>query len=366
MIPPGSTIGILGGGQLGRMLALAAAPLGYKCHLFCPELNPPASDVCFKHTIAEYNDKDLLKQFSHDIDVCTYEFENVPTNTVELIEKYKPLRPGLKSLSVTQNRTKEKSFATQNNIPVAPWQPVPERSYLNKAIDKLGIPSILKSEESGYDGKGQFLITSRKNEELDIAWQRIGKVPAILEKKINFEREISVIIARSIDKNYKCFSPIWNEHKDGILDFSVSPAPISNKLKFEAEKIAITTAESLNHVGVLCVELFVTKNNQIILNEIAPRVHNSGHWTIEACETSQFSQHIRAIVNLPLRDPKQITNATMKNLIGYDIDHWHELEESRSPFIHFYGKEETRKGRKMGHVTWLYPPTQDIYIPSDF
>lgn len=366
MIPIGSTIGILGGGQLGRMLAIAAAPLGYSCHLFCPEDDAPAAEVCAKHTVAKYENVDALMSFAKNIDVVTYEFENVPSSAIQLIEKLRPVRPGKKSLTITSNRRKEKQFAMQNDISVASWQEVKERRFLGSAIKKIGVPSILKSEESGYDGKGQYTITSTENSELDLAWQKVGNVPAILEEKIDFEQEISVIIARGIDNSTKCYSPIFNVHKDGILDYSLSPAPINNRMKKKAEQIAMVAAESLDHIGVLCVELFLTKNKELLLNEIAPRVHNSGHLTIEAYKTSQFTQHIRAIVGLQLRDCLQQSNAAMKNLIGRDIDFWEKMDTNGEPSVHLYGKKEVRTGRKMGHVTWLYPTSQDPYIPIDF
>ena len=271
MIQRGGTIGILGGGQLGRMLALAAAPLGYRCHVFCPEKNGPASEVCAKHTEAPYTNKEALKEFSSQVDIVTYEFENVPVEATRLIEKNVSVFPSSLSLHICSNRKNEKEFAAKNGIATAPWEYVPDRETLGKAIKKIGCPAILKSEESGYDGKGQALIKSEKNSKLDLAWDSIGRVPAILEKQISFEREISVILARDNNDICTVYPPIQNTHKNGILDYSISPA-IMGKLQLQkATDIATSVARGLNHIGVLCVELFVNPDGELLLNEVAPR-----------------------------------------------------------------------------------------------
>ena len=359
MTPTGRTIGILGGGQLGRMLALAAAPLGYRCHIFSPESNSPASEIGNLSTVAEYTDEKALEKFAKDVDIITYEFENVPVCATEVVSSITALHPSQKSLLICRNRVKEKTFAQENKISVAPWLSVINRNALTDAVKKIGTPCILKSSELGYDGKGQTIITSDKKNDLDNAWLTVGANDCILEQKISFKKEISVIIARDLLGNMKSYTPCENIHKNGILDHTIAPILTKSLEINTAKNIATTIAKALDHVGVLCVELFVESNGNILLNEIAPRVHNSGHWTIEACGTSQFTQHIRAITGLPLQEIYQHSSALMKNLIGEDISIASDLIKTKNAHVHLYGKKKTMPGRKMGHVTWLNP-TNDI------
>ena len=364
MIEPGGTIGILGGGQLGRMLALAAAPLGYRCHIYCPEPASPASDVAAAATVAPYDDRSALEAFARAVDVVTYEFENVPAEAVPVIDAITPVRPGATSLHVCRNRSREKNFAAENGIATAPWAPTPDRAALSEAVARTGAPAILKTQELGYDGKGQARVDAGDAASLDAAWAMIGSAPAVLEQRIDFEREISVVVARDTAGTCAAFVPVDNSHKDGILDITLAPAALPLSLVREAEEIATTVATALGHIGVLCVELFVSPDGPLLLNEIAPRVHNSGHWTIEACETSQFEQHIRAVCGLPLGSPERRANAAMKNLIGKDVEAWDALLSDPRAHLHLYGKAEVRDGRKMGHATWLYPLDEAPAVPS--
>ena len=364
MIAPGSTIGILGGGQLGRMLALAAAPLGYRCHIYCPEAVSPAADVAAAHTIAAYDDEAALAEFARAVDVVTYEFENVPADAIPVIDAITPVRPGARSLHVCRNRSREKVFARDLGIATAPWAPVADRTALQGALATVGCPAILKTEELGYDGKGQAPLNNDAPETLDAAWSSLGNAPAVLEQRIAFEREVSVVVARDINGRSEAFVPVDNTHVGGILDVTLAPAALPLSLSRKAEQIAVTVADALDHVGVLCVELFVSPDGPLLLNEIAPRVHNSGHWTIEACETSQFTQHIRAICGLPLGSSERRANAAMKNLIGDASSAWTEILQDPRAHLHLYGKSQARPGRKMGHITWLYGLDEAPELPS--
>ena len=347
-VPPGSTIGIVGGGQLGRMLAVAAAQLGYKCHIFDPHEHPPAADVSATFTRAEFSDADALQRFAETVDVVTYEFENLPVEPLRLLGG--KLRPGLKSLAVAQDRAAEKEFLEGAGARVAPWRPVSTLDEVRSALADLGTPVVLKTRRYGYDGKGQAWI--RAAGECEAAWDAIGRQPAVAEAGIDFEAEFSVVLARSADDQGVYWEPIENVHADGILRRSIVPASeavLANE--DEASDAAIDIATELDHVGVLTVEFFATPFGPLV-NEIAPRVHNSGHWTIEGSLTSQFEQHIRAICGLPL-GPRARTGArvTMENLIGADVDRWPELVAEEGAHLHLYGKGEARPGRKMGHVT---------------
>ena len=364
MIKPGSTIGILGGGQLGRMLSLAAAPLGYRCHIYSPEAIAPAADVAAEHTVAAYDNEAALTEFARNVDVVTYEFENVPAEAIPIIEAITPVRPGAQSLHVCRNRSREKVFARNLGIATAPWAPVADRTALQSALATLGCPAILKTEELGYDGKGQALLDNDAPETVDAAWSALANAPAVLEQRIAFEREISVVVARDIDGQSRAFVPVDNTHVGGILDVTLAPTALPSVVSREAEQIAVTVADALDHVGVLCVELFVSPDGSLLLNEIAPRVHNSGHWTIEACETSQFTQHIRAVCGLPLGSSERRTNAAMKNLIGDEAAAWTEILHDPRAHLHLYGKSQARPGRKMGHITWLYGLDEAPELPS--
>ncbi len=347
-LPPGSVVGILGGGQLGRMLAVAASRLGLKCHVFEPGANPPASEVAATLTTAGYDDHDALTAFARSVDVVTYEFENVPAAALDLIENQVPIRPGRRALAVSQDRAVEKKFLQDLGVSVAPWAEVDDLAGLQAAMREIGVPSILKTRTLGYDGKGQVRLSGP-----DQATDAIGSVadaPCVLEGFVDFIREISVIVARAADGQVICFDPGENVHRDGILHTTTVPAEISASLRMDAALLAGKIVNALDYVGVMGVEMFVTPGG-LIVNEIAPRVHNSGHWTIEACVIDQFQQHIRAVAGWPLGDGTRHSDAVMTNLIGSDVDAWQKLAHEGG--LHLYGKAESRPGRKMGHVTHI-------------
>ena len=354
MIAPGATIGILGGGQLGRMLALAAAPLGYRCHIFSPEPAGPAAQVSAAETVAAYDDLTALDAFGVAVDVVTTEFENVPADALERLADRVPVRPDARSLRVAQNRIAEKDFVRGLGLETTPYAAI-EVGADNAAADaRIGRPAVLKTQTLGYDGKGQVVLT--EGDDLLMAWRdRLSGRPAILEALAPIEREVSVIVARAPDSTVASFDAVENRHVDGILDVTLAPADIPPALAASARAGAERIVNALDHVGVLCVELFVTDDGRLLVNEIAPRVHNSGHWTIEGCETSQFAQHVRAVCGLPLGSTARRANAAMKNLIGADVEHWRALAADPAAHLHLYGKAQTRTGRKMGHVTWLGP-----------
>ena len=352
IIEPGSTIGILGGGQLARMLTLAAAPLGYKCHIYCPEERSPAFQVADAYTIAAYDDEEALAKFASEVAVVTYEFENVPAATAEFIAKLKPLRPSALALEISQDRLVEKTFLAEHGIATAPFAPFQSKDELKAAVKKVGLPAIAKTRRGGYDGKGQAILHSQ----LDIndAFVAVKGVPAILEGFIAFDREVSAIVARGADNRIAAYPIAENKHTNHVLDETTVPANISEKLAATAHVMAAKLANALDYVGILSLELFVVeKTNEVLVNEIAPRVHNSGHWSIEGARTSQFEQHIRAVCGLPLGDAQNLGKVRMKNLFGDDIlkiEEW--LSDPRAHY-HHYGKHEAREGRKMGHVTWV-------------
>jgi 5-(carboxyamino)imidazole ribonucleotide synthase len=352
MLPPGSTIGILGGGQLGRMLALAAAELGYRCHIFAPEPDPPAADVCVAHTRADYADTAALTAFAAAVDVITLEWENVDRAAVRQLAALKPVHPGAHSLEVAQDRMAEKQFVEWLGGRTAPWAQVDSRAGLDAAIAQLGLPAILKTRRFGYDGKGQARIHSIAD--ADAAWAAIEGQPAILEAMVDFAHEYSVILCRGSDGSIVDWPVPVNVHKGGILATSSLPAPaLVRGQAAEAVALARIVVEKLGHVGVLACEFFACRDG-LRFNEMAPRVHNSGHWTIEGSATSQFENHVRAVVGLPLR-PTSLVNPriTMTNLIGEDVADWPRLLADPAARVHLYGKGEARPGRKMGHVTRL-------------
>ena len=374
ILPPGSVVGILGGGQLGRMLGIAAAELGLRCHVFAPEKDPPTAQTANKHTRADYNNIDALKKFVSGVDVLTYEFENIPVKPVREAAKLCPLRPSLKSLQTTQDRKSEKEFVQELGLSTAVfasvakgmgWKQFLENIRFPLIIKKrrlsykdIEFPAIVKTRQWGYDGKGQVLV--HRLEGVDDAYASIGRVPAIAEKAVDFSMECSVVLARGMDGETRCFDVIATYHEEGILRRAVCPAPMHPTLQQRAQKDAIEIAKALGHVGVLTVEFFLVgdsndENAELLVNEIAPRVHNSGHWTREACITSQFEQHIRAICGWPLGDVTRHSDAEMINLLGDDANEWktHAGEENTS--LHLYGKGEARPGRKMGHVVRIHP-----------
>lgn len=352
-VAPGGVIGILGGGQLGRMLALAAAPLGYRVHIYCPEGDSPASQVAAHTTQASYDDREALVAFAGQCDVVTYEFENIPLATVDAVAALTPVHPGRRSLEIAQNRGREKKFAREIGLQTTAFAEITTEADLAAASGAIPGPAILKSQTLGYDGKGQVRITASK--ELAGAWQALGEKPAILEAMVDFDCEVSVLTARGVNGQAADYGPIENRHEAGILALSRAPAGVSDEVAAKARQIGRRLAEGLGHIGVLCVELFVTRDGGLLVNEIAPRVHNSGHWTIEACETDQFEQHIRTICGLPLGAPYQTRAALMRNLIGDDAHDWPRYLAETGDHLHLYGKAEARPGRKMGHVTRCYP-----------
>jgi 5-(carboxyamino)imidazole ribonucleotide synthase len=355
-LKPGDTIGILGGGQLGRMLAMAAARLGLRCQVFSPDPDSPAFDVVANAACAEYADVEALELFAADVDVVTYEFENVPAASVMVLAARRPVLPGRKILETTQDRLAEKDFVKQLGIGTANYAEVSSPQGLAEAIKRIGVPAVLKTRRFGYDGKGQAII--RAGDDVESIWQEIGTKLAILEQFIPFEREISVIAARAADGQVECFDVTENEHRDHILKVSRVPAAIPDALAAQALTIARRIANALDYVGVLAVEMFVVAGEagpKVLVNEIAPRVHNSGHWTLDGASVSQFEQHIRAIAGWPLARPVRHGRVTMTNLIGDEVDSYQQWLSVPGATVHLYGKGAARPGRKMGHVTQISP-----------
>jgi len=352
-LPPGSRIGILGGGQLGRMTAMAAARLGYRSHVFCPGAEEPALQVTPSRTIAAYDDAAALDGFAAKIDVATFEFENVPAATVERLAAKVPVRPGWRSLHVAQNRLREKDFLRALGVATADYREIANVDSLARALRDIGRPAVLKSAMFGYDGKGQ--VTIRSESDLDEAWRAMGAELGILESFVDFSAECSIIVARGVDGSVATYEPVENRHVNHILDTTIAPARIEERLVMQAEGLARKIAEALELVGLLAVELFVTTDGRLLVNELAPRPHNSGHWTLDACATSQFEQLVRAICGLPLGSTERHSEAVMKNLIGEAVLDWPRLLAEPGARLHLYGKTEIRPGRKMGHVTRLTP-----------
>ena len=351
LVPPGSTIGILGGGQLGRMLGVAAAQLGYRVHVFAPE-SGPAHDIASAFTEADYFQSDALIAFAEACDVVTYEFENVPVSVLRLIEDKVLLRPGIPALEVAQVRSDEKIFVRDLGGRPAPFAIVNDSTELVPALEAVGLPAILKTLRMGYDGKGQARIDAIADAKP--AWHAVKRQQSVVEGFVTFSHEFSIILARGPDGSIATYPPSWNEHRGGILHRSSVPAPaeIADQAA-EATALAERVAAALDFVGVLALEFFATAEGPVF-NEMAPRVHNSGHWTIEGAETSQFENHIRAICGLPLGSTAlTASRVEMENLIGAEVERWPELLAEPRTHLHLYGKRETRAGRKMGHVTRL-------------
>jgi 5-(carboxyamino)imidazole ribonucleotide synthase len=353
ILAPGATIGILGAGQLGRMLAMAAARLGLRSHVFAPETEAPAFDVASARTSGDYEDEAALAAFARAVDVVTYEFENVPTACVDFLSVLRPVRPGVRALSLTQDRLVEKTFLSDLGLRTAPFVAVEDAGALVRAVAALGRPSILKTRRFGYDGKGQALI--REGSNLSALYRGLGGAPTILEGFVNFEREVSVIAARSPEGAFAAFDICENEHEKHILARTRVPAAIAPAAAAAAVAIAQQVLEALDYVGVLTVEMFVTREADglegLVINELAPRVHNSGHWTIDGAQTSQFEQHVRAIAGWPLGGAKRRGRIEMRNLIGGEAAEWRDILAEPDLSLHLYGKMEVRPGRKMGHVT---------------
>jgi 5-(carboxyamino)imidazole ribonucleotide synthase len=353
---PDATIGILGGGQLGRMLALAAARLGFKCHVLCPDPHSPAFDVVRRVTEADYADMAALDRFANDVDVVTYEFENVPAETATFLSARKPVLPDPKVLAITQDRLVEKEFIKGLGIGTAKFAAVDSPEGLTAALKIVGQPAVLKTRRFGYDGKGQVMI--RNGGDPLTIFNDLGGQPQILEAFVPFEREISVVAARSGNGQIECFEVTENEHADHILKTSRVPAAVTPAVAQEARRIAETIAQAFGYVGVLAVEMFVVPDgagHTVLVNEIAPRVHNSGHWTIDGASVSQFEQHIRAVAGLPLGKPIRRGRIEMVNLLGDEVDGVGQWLETPGAAVHLYGKTAVRPGRKMGHVTQVFP-----------
>ncbi len=354
-LPPRSVIGILGGGQLGRMLALAAAPLGYRCHVFCPEEDAPAAQVSEHTTVADYEDREALADFARAIDVATYEFENIPVTAARFLAERVTLRPSPSVLATCQDRLAEKSFLNAIGVATTPWLAVPAAGDLATALARIGEPAILKAARYGYDGKGQTAIDAACDPAA--AWARtVGAAAggaAILEARVDFAMEVSVIVARHANGTLASYVPVENHHENHILRRTLAPARISAQIAAAAEAIGQHIAGALDLVGVLAVEMFVTRDGRLLVNELAPRPHNSGHWTIDACMTSQFEQGVRAICDLPLGATERFADAVMDNLLGDEVEGILAPLAEANAKVHVYGKSEARPGRKMGHITRL-------------
>ncbi|MCL3881266.1 5-(carboxyamino)imidazole ribonucleotide synthase [Marivita sp. GX14005] len=346
----GSIIGIIGGGQLGRMLSVAASQLGFTCHIFEPGAAPPAGHVAHQVTTASYDDEAALRAFGNAVDVITYEFENIPTEALDILQEFAPIHPGREALRTSQDRLTEKTFLRDLGLRTAPFADITDARSLKAALAEIGTPSILKTRRFGYDGKGQARIDSP--DAASAALDALEGAPAILEGFVDFSHEVSVIAARGADGAIAAFDPGENLHKHGILRTTTVPARMSQAQRTDAVLIAAKIANALNYVGVLGVELFVTPD-ALIVNEFAPRVHNSGHWTQNGCAVDQFEQHIRAIAGWPLGDGQRHVDVTMENLIGDDMNRVPELARSADCALHLYGKSEVKPGRKMGHVNFI-------------
>lgn len=354
-IQPGGTIGVLGSGQLGRMFAIAARRLGYRVHTLSPGWDTPTGQVADVHVTRSYDDPMAVRGFAGGVDVVTFEFENIPASAVEAAALEAPVRPPGSLLHASQNRVREKTALHQAGFPVTPFQPVGSLDELQQAIESLGAPVVLKTAGWGYDGKGQMRID--RISDAARAWESLATDEAIVESMISFRRELSVIVARGADGSIALYGPVENRHRHHILDVTLAPAHVEDTVRGRAEAIGRGVAESFDLVGVLCVELFETEAGELLINEVAPRPHNSGHYTIDACVTCQFEQQVRAVCGLPLGSPEQLRPAAMVNLLG---DLWQEGEPDwsgvlaeRGASLHLYGKRDARLGRKMGHITVL-------------
>jgi 5-(carboxyamino)imidazole ribonucleotide synthase len=351
------TLGIVGGGQLGRMTAMAAARLGVETHIYCPETDAPASQVCARTYRGAYDDREMLTRFADSVDVVTYEFENIPVDTIRFLLKYKPVFPDARVLETAQDRIREKRFLNEIGLPTAGWREIGSAADIAGNIAALpGDGFILKTARGGYDGKGQ--VAFGRNDDTAALWHQLQTDAAILEEKLAFEAELSVIVARDKTGQTAIYGPMLNEHSNHILARTIAPAPVPPQVAEEARGMGMRLAEAIDLVGVIALELFLTAEGKLVANEIAPRPHNSGHWTIDACAVSQFEQHVRTVCGYPVGAPGRHSDAVMHNLIGAeaaDLEPWIEREGA---CIHLYGKYEIRDGRKLGHVTLLSPRKQ--------
>jgi 5-(carboxyamino)imidazole ribonucleotide synthase len=359
VLAPGAVIGILGGGQLARMLALAGARLGLKSHIYSPYADDPAFEVCAQKTLAEFSDEDALSRFASQVDVVTYEFENVPAATAAFLDARKPVRPNPKALALTQDRFIEKRFLQELEIETAEFADVADAGALARAVAKIGRPSILKTRRFGYDGKGQLLI--RDGADLATSFRSLGGAPCILESVVPFQKEVSVVAARGLDGAFRAYDVCENFHEHHILSRTIAPADIRPETAARAVALARSIAEAADYIGVIAVEMFVVEaaaDERLLVNEIAPRVHNSGHWTLDGAVASQFEQHMRAIAGWPLGSTRSHGRVTMENLIGEEVNNWPQILSEDGASLHLYGKKEARPGRKMGHVTRVETETR--------
>lgn len=360
-ILPGSTLGVLGSGQLGRMFAISARQMGYRVHTFSPDSDTPTGQIADRETVGHYGDCEAVEEFASTVDVVTFEFENVSARAIEAVEKHAPVHPSGEVLFIAQNRLREKQFLERNGFPLAPFRSVNSLQELEEAVQEIGFPCVLKTAGFGYDGKGQTKL--ERPEELANAWSLLGAQTGELEKWIDYEREISVVAARGQNGEFSHFGVVENRHRNHILDLTIAPADIPEKTAKEAVEMSRSLLETLEMVGVLCIEFFLLPDGELLINEMAPRPHNSGHFTIDANITSQFEQQLRAVCGLPLGSPQQIMPAAMANLLG---DLWEEGEPNWAAALgfghaklHLYGKSQPRPGRKVGHITALGNTTQE-------
>ena len=362
-ILPGATIGVLGSGQLGRMFAIAARRMGYRVHTFSPDQDTPTGQIADVEVMAAYDDLDAVQNFARRVSVVTFEFENVPTSTAHAAARFAPVRPSGTILHTTQQRIREKTFLKSAGLPITPYREIRSRLDLQQAVFELGCPAVLKTAAFGYDGKGQFRIDTPDH--MDEAWSAIGREEAVLEAFLDLECEISVVAARGDDGEFVHYGAIENQHSRHILDLSVAPARVSTEIAREATEMARCVLEKLGVVGVLCVEFFVTRDGKLLINELAPRPHNSGHLTVDSCVTSQFEQQLRAVCGLPLGSTARHRPAAMANLLG-DLwtsgePNWRAACSFPALKLHLYGKMEPRPGRKMGHLTALNQNAEEAY-----
>jgi 5-(carboxyamino)imidazole ribonucleotide synthase len=360
-LKPNATIGIVGGGQLGRMSAMAAARLGFRCHVFTPDADAPATQIATA-TIAAYEDAAALRRFAESVDVVTFEFENVSAAGLDLLASLRPVRPAPALLRISQDRIAEKSFLNLQGIATAPWTEIGSQETLHSAAAQLGLPAVLKTTRFGYDGKGQAVV--RDTDELVAAWQALHPKPLIMERHVDFACECSVVVARSADGSISSFDTVENRHHHHILDLTLAPARLPVAILAETQRVARQVVEALGLEGLLAVEMFIDRDGGVLVNEIAPRPHNSGHWTLDACSASQFELHIRAVAGLPLPPAFRHSDAVMRNLVGpQDMALWPQILATPGLIPHLYGKSDPKAGRKMGHVTTLFP--RDA-LPGEF
>ncbi len=364
---PGSAIGVLGSGQLGRMFAIAARRMGYRVHTLSPDEDTPTGQVADLEINAPYEDLDAIAKFAAAVSVVTFEFENVPAATAAAAEKCAPVRPAGHILHTTQHRLREKAFLSKAGLPITPFRRVASLAELSQAAADLGLPAILKTADFGYDGKGQHRVASAQD--FEPAWNTVAQRESVLEAFVDFEREISVVAARGSNGEFIHFGAIENQHSGGILRVSLAPARVKDSLVAQAVEIARTVLEKLEVIGVLCVEFFVTRDGRLLINELAPRPHNSGHFTFDANVTSQFEQQLRSVCGLPLGSPSQLSAAAMVNLLGEiwskGEPNWTAATAVPNVKLHLYGKLEPRPGRKMGHITALAPTVDQAFADAE-